>query len=58
MAFSAYRDTVIVNGKIIFVYGWRPPVVIQINERNDPIAEELILEKRWGTYKTGVLDAA
>lgn len=37
MAFPAYRDTVIVNGKIVFVYGWPPLVGIQVNERNDPM---------------------
>ena len=34
MAFPAYRDTVIIDGKGILVYRWTSPVGIEINEWN------------------------
>jgi hypothetical protein len=43
MAFPAYRDTVIVNGKIIFVYRLPSPAGIQVNERNDPMATAVFI---------------
>jgi hypothetical protein len=43
MAFPAYRDTVIVNGKIIFVYRRPSPAGIQVNERNDPMVTAVFI---------------
>ena len=43
MAFPVYRDTIIVNCKIISVYGWPLPVGIQVDERNNPLVMAVLI---------------
>ena len=43
MALPANRDTIIVDCKVIFVYGRPSPVSIQVNERNDPMVTAVFI---------------